>query len=288
MNFKIAICGASGLIGRNLSRRIVEEGGTVIKITRKDLFEGVHHLMDILQGADAIVNLAGSTIVGHWSDRKKQNILSSRIQTTRLLVLAVRKMENPPRAFVSASAVAIYDDVEVHDEFSLNYAKDFLSDVCRFWEKEAFKLNDTRTRPVIFRLGFVLSPRGGMLNRIVLPFKVGLGAVVGTGKQYFPWVHIEDVINAILWSLNSPRTKGIYNLVAPQIIRNYTFTITLASILKRSVFLRIPEWMLKKIFGEGAQVFTKGQQVIPHRLLAERFVFTYPRLKGALIQCVKK
>lgn len=288
MDLKIAICGATGLIGRSLSRKIVEEGGTVISITRKDLFEGVHFLMERLQDVDAVVNLAGSPIIGRWTKRKKQNILSSRIQVTRLLVLAVKKMENPPKIFISASAVGIYDHVEVHDEFSLNYAKDFLSDVCRFWEKETFKLNDTKVRPIIFRLGVVLSSKGGALKQMLIPFKFGLGATIGSGKQYFPWVHIDDVVKAIMWSFKHSRSKGIYNLVAPQIVRNYTFTITLGSILKRPVYLRVPEWFLKFIFGEGAQVLTKGQQVIPHRLLAARFEFSFPRLKSALIHIVKK
>lgn len=288
MSLKIAICGATGLIGRSLSRQIIEEGGTVIPITRKDLFEGVHFLTERLLDVDVVVNLAGSPIMGRWTTRKKQSILSSRIQTTRLLVLAVKRMENPPKIFISASAVGIYDQVEVHDEFSLNYAKDFLSDVCRFWEKETFKLNDTKVRPIIFRLGVVLSPNGGALQQMLLPFRFGLGAILGSGKQFFPWVHVDDVVKAIMWSLNHPRSKGIYNLVAPQIVRNYTFTITLGSILKRPVFLRIPEWFLKIIFGEGAQVLTKGQQVIPHRLLAARFEFSFPRLKAALIDTVKK
>lgn len=288
MNLKIAICGVTGLIGRSLSKRIVEEGGTVISITRKDLFEGVHFLMKRLQDVDVVVNLAGSPIMGRWTPRKKQCILSSRVQITRLLVSTVKKMENPPNIFISASAVGIYDQIEVHDEFSLNYAKDFLSDVCRFWEKETFKLNETKIRPIIFRLGVVLSPEGGALKQMLFPFKFGVGAVMGSGKQYFPWVHIDDVVKAFMWSFTHPRSKGIYNLVAPQIVRNYTFTMTLGSILKRPVFLRVPEWFLKMTFGEGAQVVTKGQQVIPHRLLAARFEFSYPRLKGALIQCVKK
>jgi len=287
MSLKIAICGATGFIGRSLSRQIVEEGGTVISITRKDLFEGVGFLTKHLHDVDAVVNLAGSPIMGRWTKRKKQNILSSRIQTTRLLVSAVKKMEIPPKIFISASAVGIYDQVEVHDEFSLNYAKDFLSDVCRFWEKETFKLNDTKIRPIIFRLGVVLSPHGGALKQMLLPFRFGMGAVVGSGKQYFPWVHIDDVVKAIMWSFHHPRSKGIYNLVAPQIVRNYTFSITLGSILERPVLFRIPEWVLKIVFGEGAQVLTKGQQVIPHRLLAARFEFSFPRLKAALVQSVK-
>lgn len=288
MNLKIAICGASGLIGRSLSQRIVEEGGTFISITRKDLSEGVAFVAKKLKDVDVVVNLAGAPIMGRWTTRKKQNILSSRIQTTRLLVSAVKKMINPPKIFISASAVGIYDDIEVHDEFSLHYANNFLSDVCRFWEKETFKLNDTKVRPIIFRLGVVLSSKGGALKQMLLPFKIGLGAVVGSGKQYLSWVHLDDVVKAIMWSFTHPRAKGIYNLVAPQIIRNYTFSITLGAILNRPVFFRIPEWFLKLIFGEGAEVLTKGQQVIPQRLLAARFDFSFPRLKAALNQSVRK
>jgi uncharacterized protein (TIGR01777 family) len=223
MNLKIAICGATGLIGRSLGAEIRSKGGTLVSIGRKDLQQGLNHLMECLEAVDAVVNLAGTPILGRWTHHRKQDILSSRIQTTRLLVAAINKMERAPSVFVSSSAVGIYNHIDVHDEFSSQFANDFLSDVCQYWEQEAFKLDTSRVRLSIFRFGVVLASRNGALKHMLLPFRLGIGGIIGSGKQLFPWIHITDVVNSIIWAISKPEVKGIYNIVSPQIINNKNF-----------------------------------------------------------------
>lgn len=288
MNLKVAICGATGLIGRSLGAEIRSLGGTLVPIGRKDLQQGLHHLMGCLESVDVVVNLAGTPILGRWTPRRKQDILSSRIQTTRLLVAAINKMERAPSVFISSSAVGIYNNSDVHDEFSSQFANDFLSDVCQYWEQEAFKLDASRVRLAVFRLGVVLAPKNGALKHMLLPFRLGLGGAIGSGKQMFPWIHITDVVNALVWAMRTPEVKGIYNAVSPQIIDNQTFAVTLGEVLNRPVVFGIPLWLLRLLFGEGASILVEGQQVIPHRLLADGFKFSFPALDRALFNILKK
>lgn len=287
MSYKIAISGSTGLIGSNLKKLFEEKNNIVIPITRFDFHQGVFHLIEKFKDVDVVINLAGEPIVGRWTKKKRQNILNSRIQTTRLLIGAINKMEKAPKVFISCSSIAIYDNIEVHDEFSFNYGKDFLADVSKFWEKEALKLKNKQTRCVILRLGLVLSEQGGILKRIVPFYKMGLGVVIGDGKQFMPWIHLDDVLKLISCSIENNKVNGIYNVVAPQLIRNYTFSITLSSVLNSSLFLRIPNWLLRLVCGECSAVLSKGQQVIPHRLLAGQFDFTQPKLKEALLKCLQ-
>jgi uncharacterized protein (TIGR01777 family) len=288
MNLKVAICGATGLIGRSLGSEIRSQGGTLVPIGRKDLQLGLYHLMGCLESVDVVVNLAGTPIMGRWTPRRKQDILSSRIQTTRLLVAAINKMERAPSVFISSSAVGIYNNFDVHDEFSSQFANDFLSDVCQYWEQEAFKLDASRVRLSIFRFGVVLASGNGALKHMLLPFRFGMGGVIGSGKQMFPWIHITDVVNAIVWAIHTPEVKGIYNVVAPQIINNKEFSMTLGAVLNRPVVFSIPLWLLRLFFGEGAGILVEGQQVIPHRLLADGFKFSFPVLEQALFNILKR
>ncbi len=287
MNYKIAISGVTGLIGSNLKKIFKENNNVVIPITRFDFYQGVFHLIEKLKDVDVVINLAGEPILGRWTKRKKQNILNSRIQSTRLLITAINRMENAPKVFISSSSIAIYDNIEVHDEFSYNYGKDFLADVSKFWEKEVLKLKNKQTRAVILRLGLVLSEQGGALKKIAPFYKMGFGMVIGDGKQFMPWIHLNDVLKLISWAIENNKVNGIYNVVAPQLIRNYTFSITLSSILKSSLIFKIPNWMLRLVCGECSMVLSKGQQVIPHRLLAEQFEYSQPKLKTALLSIFK-
>lgn len=279
---KVAICGISGFIGSSLKEAFEAEGYIVVGISRVDLSSGLEHLRELLRDANALVNIAGAPIAGRWTKARKEEIYNSRIETTRKLVEAMNGMASPPQDFISASAVGIYDEINVHDEFSLNYASGFLARICRDWEREALKVNPTQTRLSIFRLGVVLSGRGGALKKMIMPFKFGFGAKIGSGEAFMPWIHIDDVVKAIVEGVSSPRVSGVYNLVAPEILTNREFTAVLAKSLGRPAIFTLPSKLIRLLFGEGAGLILDGQQVIPQRLLADGFEFTYPTLVLAL------
>ncbi len=279
---KVAICGINGLIGKAAAERFHLKNYEIIAISRDDLAKGSDHLKSLFFDVDAIINLAGAPLIKRWTAKWKKEIYNSRINTTRLIVDAVNKMESPPQSFISASAVGIYDINSVHDEFSVLYGNDFLSMICRDWEQEALKIKSQSVKLSIFRFGVVISKQGGFLKRILFQFKMGLGGKIGKGDQFFPWIHIEDVIRAIVGAVELPNAAGIYNLVAPEIVDNRQFTKTLASVLKRPAFFSVPLWFLKLLFGEAVTAITSGQQVIPQRLLADAYEFAYPTLESAL------
>jgi uncharacterized protein len=279
---RVAICGITGMIGKAVKTALQTAGYIVVGVSRQDLASGANHLQQLLHGTDAVVNLAGAPILTRWTESNKKKIYHSRVDTTRLLVEAINTLSFPPKDFISVSAVGIYDEFNVHDEFSTNYSSDFLSKVCRDWESEALKVNADKVRLSIFRLGIVLTASGGALEQMLLPFKWGMGGRIGSGEQFFPWIHLEDVVSAIVGGISIPRASGVYNLVAPELITNQQFTRELANTLRRPAFLMVPEWALKLVFGEGAIALTSGQQVIPQRLLADGFEFSYPSLNSAL------
>ena len=278
---RVAICGITGLIGKAVKTALQAEGYIVVGISRQDLASGIGHLQQLLHGTDAVLNLAGSPIITRWSKANKKRIYQSRIDTTRLIVEAVNGLTSPPKDFISASAVGIYDAVNVHDEFSFNYSSDFLSNLCRDWEHEALKLNADKVRLSIFRFGVVLSASGGALKQMLQPFKLGIGGRIGSGDQFFPWIHLDDVVRAVVGGITIPRASGVYNLVAPEVLTNKQFTQKLAKAMHRPAFMLVPTWALQLLLGEGAKALTSGQQVIPHRLLADGFEFSYPTLNSA-------
>lgn len=285
---KVAICGYSGLIGQAVTDMFGAHGHQVIAITRRDLAQGVEYLRQMLSSTDVVINLAGAPILTRWTKRGKKQIYDSRILTTHLLTETVNSMVLPPSVFISASAVGIYNNLDVHDEFSLNYADDFLSEVCQAWETEALKLKSDKSRLVILRFGVVLSCKGGALKQMLLPFRLGLGGRIGSGKQDFPWVHINDVTAAIYWVTQNTIAKGIYNLTAPGLVSNEVYTKALANTISRPAFFPIPTWALKMVFGEASDVLVSGQHVVPQRLLADGFTFSFPLIQDALGDLLKR
>ncbi len=284
----IAISGITGLVGSNLSEYLTSQGHTVTGLLREDFARGTTHLAEKLKGMDAVVHLAGASIIKRWTPKWKETIYHSRIDTTSKLVSAINGMIAPPGIFVSASAVDIYDTFDVHDEFSTVYADDFLSDVCIAWEREAMKINHEKVRLSIIRMGMVLSAKGGALKKMLSPFKLGLGAKIGDGLQPMPYIHISDLTRAIEWIISREDAKGIFNLVAPEIVSNVEFTKALSSALNRPALFTIPEFMLKLIYGEGASVLINGQKVISKRLEKEGFQFEFPDLASSLYNLLKK
>lgn len=278
---KIAICGITGFTGRSASRFLSDLGHEVIGIGRSDLASGISNIQEILKDTDAIINLSGAPILKRWTAKYKKEIYNSRINTTRVLVEAMNGMRKPPKTFISASAVGIYNNQNSHNEHSNNFSNNFLGTVCKDWEAEALKINSS-VRLCIFRLGVVLSHNGGALKKMLIPFNLGLGGRIGNGVQHFPFIHSIDLNRFFYWAISTESANGVYNLVAPHVVTNKEFTAALGKQLHRPVFMPVPVVLLKLIFGEASQTLVVGQQVVPNKLLNEAFAFQFPTLELTL------
>ncbi len=283
---KIAMSGASGFIGKYLSEGFVREGSSVVPITRKELGGSTEGLRALLDGTNIIVNLAGAPIIKKWTRTYKKDLYRSRVDTTRKIIGALESLKARPRAFISASAIGIYGTEGTHTEEKHSLADDFLGSLARDWEEAALDARRLNIRTVIFRFGVVLGKGGGALQSMLPPFKAGMGGTIGDGKQPFSWIHIKDLARAFIAAIEDERFEGVYNLTAPNPTTNRVLTKTLGKILKRPTVLRVPQFVLKFQFGEGAQVLTKGQRVIPQRLLESGFDFEFPDIEAALRDCV--
>lgn len=282
---RIAISGATGLVGSHLVKFFRSEGWEVIPLSRQDFLLTTDQMATRINGVSAIVHLAGAPVLQRWSRKNMQQIYDSRILTTRKLVEAIRLSENKPKVLVSASAVGIYDNIHVHDESSRNFDDGFLGKVCMDWEAEAKKA-EAYTQIVIIRLGVVLSSKGGALRKMLLPFKLGLGGKIGNGKQAFPWIHIEDLVAAINFIIQRIKAPGVFNFVSPQHTDNKQFTLALAKSLRRPTFLPIPAFLLKLVYGNAAVTLTAGQNVIPANLEKTEYKFRFPTIDEALTNLV--
>jgi uncharacterized protein (TIGR01777 family) len=269
------IAGGSGFLGQNLSKRLTAEGQQVQILTRQpartpdritwnpDGSEGV--LPRHLEGADAVVNLAGENLAGgRWTAARKAALVSSRVLPTRTLVRAINACANPPRVFVSASAVGYYGP---HGDEPVTEAtpagSDFLARICVDWEQEARSIETTRTRLAIIRSGVVLAKDGGALQKMLLPFRLGLGATLGSGAQYFSWIHADDWTSLAWWLIRSADAAGAFNGTAPAPVNNHTFTKTLGRVLGRPAILNAPAFAMRMATGEMADMLLHGQRVMP-------------------------
>ncbi|HHB75822.1 MAG TPA: TIGR01777 family protein [Desulfobulbus sp.] len=283
---RIAISGSTGFVGKRLSRVLIDKGWDVIPLVRQDFDTSSRDLAGKLDGADAVVNLAGAPIIKRWTAGYKKVLYDSRIKVTRKLVKACEEMAVRPDVFISTSAIGIYTDEGRHTEDSFVKADNFLADLAWQWEQEAMQAEKLGIRTVIFRLGVVLGRQGGALKQMLLPFKLGLGGRIGNGKQPFSWIHIEDLMQAYVAALSSASFDGVYNLTAPNPTTNNGLTRALGKALHRPTFFPVPRLALKLHFGEGASVLTGGQHVLPGRLLQEGFTFTFPTIDEAIKNCV--
>lgn len=284
-NNKIAISGSSGFVGTELKRMFISQGFEVFPIPRS-AFEDEKKLVEILDGVDTVINLSGANIIARWSEAYKKILYTSRINITRALVNAMEKCTKKPTRFISTSAVGIYDNKNTYDENDMNYSKDFLGNLVRDWEAEALNAKNLGIRTNIFRFGIVLGD-GGALKKMLLPFKLGLGGVIGDGKQAFSFIHIEDLKNAYMYVMEHKNIDGIFNLSSPTPTSNAGLTKALGKALKRPTILPVPKFILKLIFSQGAQVLTDGQSVVPKRLLDNGFVFRYPTIDEAISNLVR-
>ncbi len=280
----VAIRGATGFVGRALTSKIAETGGTVRIIDRHSLsLPDDEFRKQKIEGTDAVINLAGAPVSGKWTPERKREIYNSRIDTTRKIANAILACDGQLPMLVSASAVGIYDNLHTHTETSVLFGDSFLAEVCRDWEKEANRVLPA-SRVVVFRIGLVLGENGGALKKMHRPFRHGLGGKIGSGKQVISFIHMADLVAALLFAINTPSMQGVYNAVSPFPVTNAEFTEKLGKVLKQPALLTIPSFALKLLFGEGAQILLEGQRVLPERLGQAGFTFRYPTLQSALIR----
>ncbi len=286
---KIAIAGSTGFIGKQLVRYLKHNGHEVFAISRRDFEGSDNQLSKLINSAEVIINLAGSSVLCRWTKSNKEEIYSSRIFTTRKIVSALQQSETSkqPKLLVNASAVGIYDTVQIHDESSVAFDSSFLTSVCEAWEQVTQQLDHSKFRVCTIRIGIVLGTTGGTLKKLLPIFRLGLGGKIGSGNQSFPFIHVDDFCRGIDHLILNQASSGIYNFVAPCLIDNLTFTKQLGAVLRRPAFIPVPEFALKLIYGQAAEVITKGAKVQPARLLDEGFKFKFPTLSEALTDLTK-
>lgn len=291
---KIVLAGGSGFLGRALLARLQSAGHAVANLSRRPR---TTHQEDLpwnpdgsagswaraLDGVDAVINLAGAGVADQrWSDARKREIRSSRVLATRSLVAAMRQLASPPKAFVSGSAVGYYGDRggDVVTE-STPPGSDFLASVCVEWEREAEQAA-ALTRVALVRTGIVLHPEGGALAQMLLPFKMGVGGPLGSGRQYMPWIHRDDWVDMVIWLASTAAAAGPFNATAPNPVTSAEFARAMGAALSRPAFMPVPGFGLKLLFGEIAGSMLEGQRAIPARALELGFTFRYPELLPAL------
>ncbi len=282
---RIAISGASGFVGTYLTEAFKARGWSPFGLSRS-LYTNPEALKDALEGSDAVVNLAGANVIARWTEDYKKTMYSSRVNTTKALVEAVSSCDRKPGVFISAAAVGIYASGGPHSESKFVLNKGFLGRLCQDWEAAAMRAEDAGARTVILRFGVVLGRGGGALRMMLPAFKMGLGGCIGDGSQPFPWVCIKDLRRVIERTLTDASMRGVYNLAAPAGDTNKELTKALAKALHRPAFMRVPLFAARLRFGEGAQMITEGQNVIPERLMKEGFSFTFNKLDDAIRDCL--
>ncbi len=296
---KILITGGTGFIGHVLCRELLAQGYELSVVSRQPAetvkatcgrVEAIHNLRQLHSqpGFDAVINLAGEGIADkRWTETRKQELRESRIGLTESLVEVIRSWERAPEVVVSGSAVGFYGDqgsVTVTEETRPN--DEFTHQLCRDWENAAKPLADDGIRVCYSRTGVVAGPGGGFLDRMILPFKLGLGGRLGSGTQYMPWVHRDDVVGAIIWMTENTNASGPFNVVSPNPVTNAEFTRSLGKVLHRPALIPAPAPVLKVALGEMARLLTTGQKAIPEKLIEAKFQFRYPDLEKALSQSV--
>jgi uncharacterized protein (TIGR01777 family) len=288
----ILVSGSTGLVGRQLVRQLKRDGHRITPLVRRRQTEGV--LWDPnsgevdtqgMEGYDAVFHLAGENIAeGRWSPAKKERIRHSRVEGTRLLSRAIASLQQPPKTFVSASAVGFYGDRgEERCDESSDPGTGFLAETCIAWEEATQVATEAGVRVVLPRLGIVLSKKGGALGKMLLPFKLGMGARLGEGHQFMSWISERDLIDLLTFCLSREELFGPVNAVAPLAVTNREFTRTLAKVLKRPACFAAPAWVLKTVLGEMArEMLLSGAHVVPSKLTEAGFVFQDPDLTSAL------
>ena len=298
---KIFISGGTGFVGANLARYFLTKGHNVIATGTSSAKTSISHenfryisadttekgpWQDSLKDVDALINLAGRTIFNRWSERYKKQIYNSRILTTHNLVEALP--DDKEVVLCSTSAVGYYGDraEEILNEEAFP-GNDFLATVSIDWEKEAFLAEKKGARVAVMRFGVVLGKNGGALAKMIPAFKSFAGGPIGSGKQWFSWIHLEDLISAVMFIIENQDIKGPVNFCAPNPVRNRDFAKALGRILGRPSFMKVPSFMIRTLMGEMGTTVMSSQRVVPDRLLKNGFEFQYPDVEKALNNLIK-
>lgn len=294
---RILLTGGTGTLGKELGKALVRKGHSLTVVTRQSAETARLYLpypceimvydlntspLQTKETFDAVIHLAGESIAGErWTEERKKRLLESRTLTTKNLVQGLKK--SPPQVFISASGIGIYGDrgdENLSEESS--YGDDFLARICIEWEKEALGLENSQTRVVLARIAAVLNLQEGALPEMAAPFRMGAGAVIGSGKQWMSWIHIHDLVHGLIHILETPSLKGPVNLTAPQPVTNKELSEQLAAALRVPLFLKSPRFVLGLMFGEKAIVILNSQRAYPQKLTQSGFEFKFPHITAAL------
>jgi uncharacterized protein (TIGR01777 family) len=277
------ISGSTGLVGSSLVSYLQSQGYEIRRLARKTPTSADEVTLESLPPVDAVVHLAGESIIGRWNAEKKEAIKKSRIDGTRALVNALSKLSTPPKVLVCASAIGFYGDRgnEWLTEESAP-GDGFLPEVCQQWEGAASEISAAGTRAAMTRFGIILSAKGGALKQMLTPFKMGVGGKIGSGDQYYSWIAIDDAVRAIHHILINESLQGPVNLVTPTPVTNAEFTQILGKVLKRPTIFPMPKPAAKLAFGEMAEaLLLASARVSPAKLLQSAYPYQYPELEGA-------
>jgi len=299
---KVLITGGTGFIGKHLCQRLLEEGYILYILTRNKKLNGpgespvkfyINNLSEIQNiDIDIVINLAGETIAQRWTKNVKHKIYSSRIEKTRDLVNFMRSKKTKPTLLISGSAVGYYgtDSEKTFTEEDVNSvtSSQFASSLCKAWEDEASYAVPLGIRTVLLRIAPVLEKDGGMLAKLLLSFRLGLGSQIGSGHQFLSWIDRDDLIELILFTIHQKNINGPLNAASPNPIRNKEFSLALGKALRRPCFLRIPEFVFKLIFGQMAEeIMLNGQKVLPEKAMRYGFKFSYPTIEKSLSKILR-
>lgn len=294
----ILISGGTGLIGSALAETLFSSGHQIGVISRDPSavdarFSPVSweesSLLNALSNADAVIHLAGASLAGsnpltmRWTPNRKESIISSRTSSSAKLLDAIKKLERKPEVFLQASAIGFYGNqgITPADETS-PAGSDFLAQVCQAWEGSSAELEAMGIRRLVARIGLVLSPSGGLLPLLALPFRLFIGGKIGSGQQYLSWIDIQDLVKSMQFMIEDPVHQGVFNLTSPNPVSNQDFAAQMGATLGRPSWLPIPGAVLKLALGEAATLALDGRPVYPARLLKAGYSFQFPQLRDSL------
>ncbi len=298
---KYLITGGTGLIGKKLIAALKRDNNNEITVFTRNIINGTALLPDIqlisaisladIESVDVVINLAGEPIADkRWTLNQKDRICQSRWSITEQLVSLINQANTPPSLFISGSAIGVYgrqNSQPINESFT-GFHQEFSRTVCQQWEAIAQQVNKDRTRLALLRTGIVLDRSGGALAKMLPPFKLGLGGKISSGQQMMSWIHIDDMVAAILHIIGHQELTDVINMTSPKPVSNEVFSKTLANTLSRPALFTTPRLLLKLLFGEMADLLLYGQAVMPAKLVSTGFTFKYEKLDEALTQLLKQ